>query len=155
MRLRGSEPFYQSFLGGDGSHSWTLAIDSQRLIPGNHDEGAERRTKLPLILLYSPRGVWGGHPAGWHPSLSLQPQTVIGWHNANGQRLPDGLVVDIGRHVGDDGALRPEAFDPGQRVVDAEMAGMASVAQAIDDPEIEILQRAPALARDVVEVGRV
>ena len=29
------------------------------------------------------------------------------------------------------------------------------VAQAIDDPEIEIFQGAPALARDVAEVGRV
>jgi hypothetical protein len=41
-------------------------------------------------------------------------------------------------HVGDDGPARLEAVDPGQRVVDAEMAGMRRIAQAVDDPEIEI-----------------
>ena len=58
-------------------------------------------------------------------------------------------------HVGDDGALRLEALDPGQRIVDAEMAGVAGIAQPVDDPEIEVFQGRPALLRDVVEIGRV
>ena len=43
-------------------------------------------------------------------------------------------------HVGDDGAARLEALDPGQRVVDAEMAGMAGIAQPVDDPELEVFE---------------
>jgi hypothetical protein len=58
-------------------------------------------------------------------------------------------------HVGDDGAARLEAVDPGQRVIDAEMAGVAGIAQPVDDPEIEILQERPALGRNVAEVGRI
>jgi len=58
-------------------------------------------------------------------------------------------------HVSDDGPLRLEAFDPGQRVADAEMAGMAGVAQAVDNPEIEVFQRGKALLGNVVQVGRI
>src|SRR5438067_944057 len=58
-------------------------------------------------------------------------------------------------HVGDDGAARLEALDPGQSVIDAEMAGMAGIAQAVDDPEIEVLQRMPALGRDIADVWRI
>ena len=35
------------------------------------------------------------------------------------------------------------------------MAGMAGIAQPVDDPEVEIFQRRPALRGNVVEVGRV
>src|SRR5213080_3043271 len=35
------------------------------------------------------------------------------------------------------------------------MAGMAGIAQAVDDPEVEVLQRRPALLGNVVEVGGV
>ena len=76
--------------------------------------------------------------------MCLQPQAVVRRHHARRQRLPDDFVIDVGRHVGDDGALRLETFDPGQRVVDAEMADMAGVAQPVDDPEVEVFKRAPA-----------
>src|SRR5215207_9043538 len=35
------------------------------------------------------------------------------------------------------------------------MAGMAGITQSVDDPEVEVFQRRPALRRDVVKVGRV
>src|SRR5260221_12419459 len=57
--------------------------------------------------------------------------------------------------VGDDGAARLDAPDPGQRLADAEVAGMPGIAQPVDDPEFEVFERGPALGRNVVEVGRV
>jgi hypothetical protein len=41
-----------------------------------------------------------------------QPHAVIGRNHADGQALPQHLVVQIGMHVGDDGAARLEAIDP-------------------------------------------
>src|SRR3954447_20525980 len=58
-------------------------------------------------------------------------------------------------HVGNDGAFRLEALDPRQRVADAEMAGVAGIAQPVDDPEVEVFQRRPAFLGNVVKVGRV
>ena len=55
-------------------------------------------------------------------------------------------------HVGDDGALRLEAVDPGESIGDAEMAGVRRIAQSVDDPEIEIFEARPALARNIAEV---
>ncbi len=40
-------------------------------------------------------------------------------------------------------------------ITQAEVAGMRRVSQRVDDPQIEIFQRAPALARDVADIGRV
>jgi hypothetical protein len=85
----------------------------------------------------------------------LQPHAVIGGYHALGQALPQHLVVQIGMHVGDDGALRLEAIDPGQRVADAEMAGMVRIAQAVDNPEVEIFEVRPAHFRNIADVGRV
>ena len=58
-------------------------------------------------------------------------------------------------HVGDDGAAGLEAVDPGQRVVDAEVAGMRRKAKPVNDPEIELFQKRPALVRDVVDIWRI
>ena len=65
------------------------------------------------------------------------------------------LVIEIGVHVGQDGAARLDALDPCQRVVEREMAWMRPVAQRVDDPEIETCQGRDALRRDVAEIGRI
>src|SRR5215475_14457365 len=88
-------------------------------------------------------------------SADFQLHPVIARHHALRQALPQHLVIEVGVHVGDDRALRLEAVDPGQRVVDAEMAGMGGVTKAVDDPEIEIFEERPALAPDVAEVRRI
>src|SRR4051794_25251905 len=87
--------------------------------------------------------------------LDLQLHPVIGWNHVWRQALPQHLVIEVGMHVGDHGALRLEALDPGQRIVDAEMAGMRRIAQSVDDPEIEILQRRPALFRNIADIRRI
>src|SRR5882762_8996903 len=79
----------------------------------------------------------------------------MGRDHAGRQALAQYLVIEVGMHVGDDGTLRLEALDPAKRVADAEMAGMAGIAQPVDDPEVEVLQRRPAFRRDIVEVGRI
>src|SRR2546423_12557801 len=58
-------------------------------------------------------------------------------------------------HVGDHGALGLESLDPGQRIVDAEMAGMAGITQPVYDPELEIFKAGPALAGDIADIGRI
>src|SRR5436190_19394471 len=73
----------------------------------------------------------------------LQPHAVIGGNHAVWQALTQHLVIDVRMHVGDDGAARLDALDPGQRVGHAEMAGMRGIAQAVDDPEIEIFEQRP------------
>src|SRR5262249_9536249 len=47
------------------------------------------------------------------------------------------------------------SIDPGERIIDTEMAGMGRIAQAVNNPEVEVFQQGPALARDVAEIGRV
>src|ERR1700760_2290036 len=84
----------------------------------------------------------------------FQPHPVIAGHDVIGQALPDHLVVEIGMHVGDDRAPRLEALDPGQRVAQAEMARMGRVTQAIDDPQIELLEQRPARFWNIADVGR-
>ena len=42
-----------------------------------------------------------------------------------------------------------------KRVADAEVARMRRVTQPVDDPEIEILDRAPARRGNVADVGRI
>ena len=98
-------------------------------------------------------GLSAGHASA--RLLQRQPHAVIGRDNVRRQALPQHLVVEIGMHVGDDGAARLEAIDPGQRVVDAEMAGMPGIAQPVDDPEFEMFQKRPARGRDVADIGRV
>jgi len=56
-------------------------------------------------------------------------------------------------HVGDHCTPGLEAIDPGQCVVDAEVARMRHVAQAVGRSRDRDFQRVPALARDVADVG--
>src|SRR3954451_1482230 len=88
-------------------------------------------------------------------SAYYQPHAVISGYDFGWQRLAQHFVIQIGMHVGDDGAARLESIYPGQRVVDAEVAGMARKAKPINDPEIELLQKRPALGRDVIDIRRI
>src|ERR1700688_2700346 len=48
------------------------------------------------------------------------------------------LVVDVGMQVGQGGALRPDAVDPDQRILDGKMTGMRRIAQRIENPDFEV-----------------
>jgi hypothetical protein len=65
------------------------------------------------------------------------------------------LEIKIAVQIGEDRALRLQPFDPGQRLADAEMAGMRTVAQRIDDPQIEAFERLDALCGQINEVARI
>ena len=52
-------------------------------------------------------------------SIELDDHAVVGGLNAFGQFAPQRLVVDVGRHVSEDRALRLQPLDPFQRALDA------------------------------------
>ena len=58
-------------------------------------------------------------------------------------------------HVGQDRALRLHARDPGERIRDAEMARVRTVAQRVDDPDRKAGHRRQARLRQVVQVRRI
>ena len=65
------------------------------------------------------------------------------------------LVIEIGVQIGQDGAARLEPLDPGERVVEREMARVRPVAQRIDDPDVEAGERRDALRRQAAQVARI
>ena len=77
--------------------------------------------------------------------LDLHPQPVIGRFDMRRQARFQRLEVEVAVQIGEDRALRLQPFDPGQRLADAEMAGMRTIAQRIDDPQIEAFERLDAL----------
>src|SRR5262249_47636059 len=64
-------------------------------------------------------------------------QPVISRVDMRGQLRLELCIIEIGVHVGEDGALRPDARDPLQRLVDAQMGRVRLVAQRVHDPDIE------------------
>ena len=63
------------------------------------------------------------------------------------------LVIEVGMQVGQDRALRLDPGDPGQRLVEIEMARMRRLAQRVDDPDVEAGQRRDAFGRQALDVG--
>jgi hypothetical protein len=87
------------------------------------------------------------------PSLLLRQSIVIGAcghleRQAVERRLhvrrqvpAQELVIEIGMQVGQDRSARLDTLDPGQRLVDTEVARVRPIAQRIDDPQLEASQR--------------
>src|SRR5438874_11747446 len=65
------------------------------------------------------------------------------------------VVVEIRMQVGEDRAARLDVLDPGERVLDTEMARLRPVAQRIHDPDVEPGERRGALGRHSAEVAGV
>src|SRR6516225_2124071 len=59
------------------------------------------------------------------------------------------------RHVGQISLPRLQTRNHIQRLAQTEMGRMRAVAQGIQDQNIEVLQQAPALLRDTIDVGAV
>src|SRR5687768_433735 len=53
------------------------------------------------------------------------------------QLAPQGFVVQIRVHVGEDRALGLEALDPAERICNAPVARMRLVAQCVDHPNVQ------------------
>src|SRR4029077_1370000 len=88
-------------------------------------------------------------------TLGDQHHAVIGGLDIGQQFLLQFLIVEVDMHMGEDRAFRPHALDPGQRLIDAEMARMRGVAERIDDPYIEIAQISQRLLRKIAHVRRI
>ena len=63
------------------------------------------------------------------------------------------VVVEVGVQVGQDRAPRLEPLDPAQRLGQAEMAGVRPVAQRIDHPDIEAVERRDAFVRQAAQIA--
>ena len=88
-------------------------------------------------------------------SGELDHHAVVGRFDALRQVAGKGRVIEFARHVRQDRALRLQAFNPGQRLLDAEMALVPRVAQRIDDPNVKTFEQRNRLGRDIADVGRV
>ena len=66
-------------------------------------------------------------PSRFRLRHQLQLHPVIGGLDALRQADPQGFVVEVGVHVGQNGPARLEAVDPGERLAEAEVARRARV----------------------------
>src|SRR4051812_37044641 len=89
------------------------------------------------------------------PLLKRKNHTVICRLDTGGKLGLQRPVVEVDMHVGQDGALRFQPLDPGERFGQAEMARMRYRAQGIDDPQIEIAQRRETLIGNVADIRRI
>jgi hypothetical protein len=64
-------------------------------------------------------------------------------------------VVQVGMQIRQDCAAGLDPRDPGERIVNAEMAGVRPVAQRIHDPDLESRKRRDASLRQPTEVARI
>src|SRR5260370_10481460 len=72
------------------------------------------------------------------PRRQADRHAVIGRLDVPRKLAAERLVVHVGMQVGQDGALRPDALDPCQRVVDREMTRMRRIAHGAEDPDFWI-----------------
>lgn len=57
--------------------------------------------------------------------------------------------------IGENRAFGPQFGDPIERFRQGKMTGVRRVAQSVDDPEVESLQKTEALDGNGVEIGRI
>src|SRR6266536_2214009 len=77
-------------------------------------------------------------------SLNPDRHAVIGRLDIRRQAALELGIIEVRMQVGENRPPRPDPLDPGERLLDAEMARMRPVAQGVDDPEIETGERGDA-----------
>ena len=90
-----------------------------------------------------------------HSLIELDHHAVVCRFDMRRQLRTKRLVVEIDVHVRQDCAFRFQPFDPVQRFGEREMTRMRPVAQRIDDPDIEILERVDGLGIEIADVRRI
>ncbi len=63
--------------------------------------------------------------------------------------------IEIAMKIGENRALGPQFGDPVERFRQGKMTGVRRVAQSVDDPQVEPLQKIEALDGNGVEIGRI
>src|SRR5208337_739299 len=86
---------------------------------------------------------------------ALDAHPVIGRDDVRRQALQQRFVIEIGVKVGQDRPARAHRLDFRQRVVEAEMRRVRTIAQRVDDPHLEPLEKPPAGLRNAFDVRRV
>src|SRR5262245_28364875 len=88
-------------------------------------------------------------PGGGH----FDREPIEGRLHVRRELRPQLVVVEIGMEIGQDRAPGLDPFDPAQRIVDTEMAGMRAVAQRIHDPDFGPRERSHARLRQAAQVA--
>ena len=63
--------------------------------------------------------------------------------------------IEIAMKIGENRALGPQFGDPVEGFRQGKMTGVRRVAQSVDDPQVEPLQKTEALPGNAVEIGRI
>jgi hypothetical protein len=63
--------------------------------------------------------------------------------------------IEIAMKIGENRALGPQFGDPVESFRQRKMTGVRRVAQSVDDPQVEPLQKIEALCRNGAEIGRI
>ena len=72
-----------------------------------------------------------------------------------GQYGVGGGVVEVVRHVGEEGAAGFEPLDQGDGFFEVRVGGVRLAAQGVEDEDVEVLRAAGRSRGDVAEVGEV
>ena len=72
-----------------------------------------------------------------------------------GQDGVGGGVVEVVRHVGEEGAARLDLLDQRDGVVEGGVGGVRLAAQGVEDEDVEVCEQREGFGGDVVEVGEV
>ena len=75
---------------------------------------------------------------------TLDAHPVISRRHIRRQLRAQRLIIEVGVQVGQDGVARTHLFDPLQGVVEAEMGGVRTIAQSVDDPHIQAFEEGKA-----------
>jgi len=82
-------------------------------------------------------------------------QTVVSEPDVRGKGGLGGLVVEVVTEMSEEGALRLEPFDEGDRAIEMGMTGVRIATERVENEDVEILKEGQALGGDVAHVGEV
>src|SRR5712671_1587625 len=88
-------------------------------------------------------------------NLELYLLPVVGQAHVCGKVGIGCVVIEIVAHVGEEGSLRLQLFDDGDRLVEVRVTGVGIATQGIDDEYVQILQQGNTDLGDVAHVGEV
>jgi len=104
----------------------------------------EKKDNLPHEAAFASRGRGIRHK-------ELEP--IEGWLDMGRQLTAQLGIIEIGVQIGQNRAAGFDPCDPGERIVDAEVARVRPVAQRIHDPDLDTGKRRDASLREPAEVA--
>src|ERR1035441_6421252 len=87
--------------------------------------------------------------------VEVELEAVVGEADVGRQRGVGGGVVEVVRHVGEEGTARLDFLDQGDGVVQSRVGGMGLAAERVENEDVEAGEQGKARGGDVAEVGEV